>query len=111
MKKKNTNKIIKFIFLIFLFSYAIIYFSELSGYYEYQNHKQVEMTNEQIKKFEEDISNGKEIDLTEYLVKSNNEYNNTLSKLTSKISDGISYIVKTGVDKSFNFLSKIVEEK
>ena len=38
MKKNKKNKIFKFIFMIFLMSFIVIYFSELTGYYEYENH-------------------------------------------------------------------------
>lgn len=110
MKKKNKNKLITIIFGIFLFSFIIIYFSEITGYYEYKNYQKTSLTNEQIKKYEEDIKNGVEVDLNEYLIKNNKKYNNKLSVLASKISNGISKIVKGGVEYSFKYISKLIEE-
>ena len=110
MKKNNKNKLFKLIFMAFLLSFVVIYFSELSGYYEYQNHQKAALTEEQIRKFEEDVNSGKEVDITEYLVSQKNVYNNKLTKATSKLSDGISNIVKRGVEKTFKFLSKLIEE-
>ena len=110
MKKNNQNKIFKFIFGVFLFSFSIIYFSELTGYYEYQNHRKAYLTEEQIRKFEEDINQGKEVDISEYIVKEESVYTNNLSKMTSKLSDGISSVVERGVEKTFKFLSKFIEE-
>ena len=55
MKKNKKNKIFKFIFGLFFMSFLVIYFSELTGYYEYQNYKKTSLTEEQIKKFEEDV--------------------------------------------------------
>ena len=109
MKKDKKKKIYKFIFMVFFLSFLVIYFSELTGYYEYQNHKKVTLTEEQIKQFESDIASGKEVDITEYLVIDNKTYNNSLSKLTSKLSDGISNLVKSGVENTFKFLSGLVD--
>lgn len=110
MKKKKKNKVYRFIFMVFFMSFLVIYFSELTGYYEYQNHKKATLTEEQIKKFESDVASGKEVDINEYLVVDNRTYNNKLSKLTSKLSDAISNIVQSGVENTFKFLSKLVVE-
>ena len=111
MKKNNKNKIFKFVFLIFFLIFFVIYFSELTGYYEYQNHKKATLTEEQIRKFENDVASGKEVDINEYLVVENQNYDNKLSKIASKLSDGISNIVKSGVEHTFKFLTRIMEEE
>ena len=110
MKKRKKNNWFKYIFMMFFFSFSVIYFSYITGYYEYQNHKKTSLTEEQIKKFEEDVANGKEIDLNTYLVIENMNYNNKLSKITSELSNGISNIVESGVEKTFKFLSNLIEE-
>ena len=110
MKKKNNNKIFKFVFYTLLISYLVIYFSEITGYYEYQNHSKATLTEEQIRKFESDISDGKEVDIKDYIAVTQPSYNNTLSKAASKLSDGISKIVQGGVNKSFKFLSRLLDE-
>ena len=103
MKKNNKNKVFKFIFCIFLLSYLVVYFSEITGYYEYQNHAKSTLTEEQIRKFENDVNSGKEVDIKDYIAVNQVTYNNKLSKVASKLSDGISKIVETGVEKSFKF--------
>jgi len=110
MKKDKKNKIYKFIFLIFFMSFLVIYFSELTGYYEYQNHQKTTLTEEQIRKFEEDVKNGNEVDINKYLVVDTKKYNNALSKLASKLSDNISKIVNNGVEYTFKYISKIIDE-
>lgn len=110
MKKNKKNKIFKFIFTVLLLSFLVIYLSEMAGYYEYKNYQKKEMTEEQIKKFEEDVKNGIEVDLNDYLINDDRIYYNNLSKITSKLSDGISKFVKGGVENTFKFLSKIVDE-
>lgn len=109
MKKNKKNKIFKFIFMIFFMSFLVIYFSELTGYYEYQNYKKTTLTEEQIKKFEQDVKNGKEVDINKYLEKEEKKYNNKLSSFSNKFSTTISDIVQSGVDNTFKFLSKFVE--
>ena len=110
MKKNRKQSLFKIVFASFLFSFLVIYFSELTGYYEYKNHNKTVLTEEQIKKFESDVANGKEVDINEYIVVDSMSYNNKLSKVTSKLSDGISNIVESGVEKTFKFLSRIIEE-
>lgn len=110
MKKNKKNKIYKFIFWLFFMSFLVIYFSELTGYYEYQNYQKAALTEEQIKKFEEDVKNGNKVDINEYLVVNNKKYNNTLSKLASKLSDGISKLVNSGVEYTFKYISKLIDE-
>ena len=110
MKKNKKNAIYKFIFLIFFISFLVIYLSEATGYYEYQNYKKTSLTEEQIKKFEEDIKNGEKVDINKYLIVDNRKYNNKLSKLASKLSDGISKIVNNSVEYTFKYISKLIEE-
>lgn len=110
MKKDHKTKIVKFIFGVFFISFLVIYFSEVTGYYEYQNHMKTALTEEQIKKFEEDVKNGNKVDINEYLMVDTKKYNNTLSKLASKLSDGISNFVNSGVEYTFKYISKLIEE-
>ena len=111
MKKKKSNRVLNIIFGILFFSFLVVYFSEVTGYYEYKNHKLSVLTQEQIDKFESDVASGKEIDINDYVVIQNKKYNNKLSKITSKLSDGISKVVKTSVENTFKFLSNLIEEK
>lgn len=110
MKKNNKEKIGKFIFIVFFISFLVIYFSDMAGYYEYQNYKKSSLTEEQIKKFEEDVNNGIEIDINQYLIQDEKKYNNSLSKLASKLSDSISKVVNSGVEYVFKSVSKFIEE-
>ena len=66
--KKKKNRLFKIIFWLFFLSFMLIYFSELTGYYEYKNYQKSIMTNEQIKQFEQDIKDGKEVNLDNYVV-------------------------------------------
>ena len=109
MKKKKKNKIYNFIFMIFFLSFLVIYLAGITGYYEYENYKYTALTKEQIKQFEKDVANGKEVDIKDYLIKNDKRYNNNLSKLSNKLSNGISLLVQKGVESTFKFLSNLVE--
>ena len=103
------NKIFKVCILILFVTFMAIFISERTGYTEYQNHKQAVLTKKQIKKFEEDVSKGKAVDVSKYLETNNRNYNNSLSKIGLKLSSNMQLGVKTIVVGSFKFLSKFTE--
>ena len=105
--KKKKNRLFKIIFWLFFLSFMLIYFSELTGYYEYKNYQKSIMTNEQIKQFEQDIKDGKEVNLDNYVVEKVN-YNNKLSDTANSLSNGISKLVKGGVENTFKLINNLV---
>lgn len=107
---KTFNKCFKIGFTIFLISFLALYVSQATGYYEYELNRQVTLTEEQIKKFEEDIKNGKELDIDAYLLKTNKNYQTNISKWGVTISNSISKYVSLAVDSFFNAIGKLVEE-
>ena len=102
--KKKTN-IFKFIFMVLLFSFTTLYVASYNGYYEYTNQKKVILTNEKIKEFEQDILDGKEIDLNDYIVISNNNKKRLGLKISLLIEKETNKVIK----KTFKLLSKIIE--
>ena len=107
--KKKKNRLFKVLFWIFFISFMIIYFSELTGYYEYKNYQKTIMTNEQIKKYEEDIKNGKKVKPSNYLLTDTVKYNNKLSNAANNLSNGLSKIVKGGVENAFRLIGNLVD--
>ena len=102
-------KFIKFfgslIILIFLFSYFI----EYSGYYEYNLQSKKNLTEEQIKKFEDDVKNGKEIDLNSYLEKTTIDYSNSLTRSTSQANLKLNEYLKKLLTGGFDILGKFIK--
>ena len=107
--KKKKNRLFKVLFWIFFISFMIIYFSEITGYYEYKNFQKKVMTNEQIEKFEEDMKNGKKVNPENYLLSDATKYDNKLSDVANSLSNGISKLVKGSVDNAFKLISNLVE--
>lgn len=109
MKKTQVaNKIFKYFFLISFITFLTIYFSQATGYYEYEQYKKKELTEEQIRKFEQDIEEGKEIDIDSYLEPTKN-YQNKISNTTLTISNLISDYMSKGVEFVFGGIGKLIE--
>lgn len=114
MKKDNKKIVYKFfkfcaalLFVIFI----TLYLSQVAGYYEYSNNKQMVFTKKQVEKFENDVKSGKNIDLNEYITNTNKNYNTSFSRLGLNLSNFISNSVSKGVEGFFNILIKFVDEK
>ncbi len=103
-------KVFKWTFLFFFVTFLTLYFSQLTGYYEYQNYTKMTLTKEQIQKFEQDVKEGKEIDIENYVVNTDKNYQNRFSKVGLQLSRGISTIVEKSVIKIFGTISGFVSE-
>lgn len=109
-KIKMRNKVFKWtLFLLFL-SFVILYLSQATGYYEYEQSRKTAFTEEQIKQFEQDVKDGKEIDINAYLENTNKDYQNNISRVTLNISEAISKYMKLGIEKMFEGIAKAIED-
>jgi len=109
-KNKRLNKIFKGLLIILFVIYLTIYISQKTGYYEYKNYQKALLTNDQIKSFEEDVKNGKEVNIKDYIVNTNKNYQTNLSKFGLNLSNLISSCINKGINSSFDFLIKFVDE-
>lgn len=112
MDKKNKKLISKIfwkLFLIILIAFTAIYISEATGYYEFEQHNKKVLTEEKIKQFESDIASGKNIDINNYVVNDNPNYESKISKLGDKMSKNIEKMVVSGLNATFKFLNSIME--
>ena len=107
MKKKN---IFKLIFYLFFLSFLIAYIIEETGYYEYKLQNRMILTNEQMKKFEEDAKSGKDVTLEDYVINTEVDYRTHLTNSTNKLSNNVNIILKKGIEGVFKVLGKFVEE-
>ena len=104
------TKIFKFIFIVLLLLYLSLYFTGVSGYYEYKNYKKMSLTEEQIIKFEEDVKAGKDVNVEDYIVEEKKDYNNKIANAGKKISFTISGILSKVLSETFKEISKFVTE-
>ena len=92
----------KTLFKGFCFTLVIVFlvmiFTSSSGYYEYELKKKTTLTNEAILKFEQDVKEGKNIDVNNYVKKDIKNYDNKVSRLgnnlSNKIDNTMSVIIK-----------------
>lgn len=104
------DKLMKLLGIILIVLFLVMFFSSSSGYYEYELNKKSNLTQDAILKFEQDVKNGKEIDINDYLVEENKDYSNSFSKAGLSISNKIGTIFSEGVKFIFNSIGNIVEE-
>ena len=100
----NKEQIIKtgsiLIFLFFLFTYII----GSSGFYEYKLNEKKILTEEKIEQFENDLNNGVNIDINNYIEDGNKNYDNIFTKINRDISN---YINK-GFEVTFEYLFRYI---
>ena len=105
---KKIGKVFMYIFLILLMSFSTLYIAGKAGYYEYTQNKKKTFTEEQIKRFEEDVAKGKEIDINDYLI-IKEDFQNKEKRMALRISEFIGTYTKIGVSEIFKILIKLVE--
>lgn len=106
---KIYNRIFKYVFWILLVTFLTLYFSQATGYYEFQQHKKVVYTAEQIKKFEADVAAGKDVHIEDYMETTVKDYRNKTSDLGLSISETMGKIVKNGIEGFFSAINDMVE--
>ena len=105
MNKKIVKIVVYTTVIIFLCSYFI----ETSGYYEYNLQHRKNLTEEGIKQFEEDVKEGKDIDINDYLKQTNIDYSNKLTKTTSNASIKLNNYIKEILTNGFGIFEKLVK--
>ena len=103
--KKIFNTIMLCLFILFI----SLYIASETGYYEYETRKKQVFTEEKIKEFEEDVKNGKKIDIKDYLEDTTKNYDNKITKFGNTLSDIVNYGMIDGLEKTFKFVEKLIE--
>lgn len=102
--KKKNNYFIRLIFVLFII-YLCVYAIGENGFIERKYSNKTLYTEEQIKKFEDDVLNGKEIDINKYLSNEESDYSNSISKLGENMSN----LINVGADKLDKLLSSVFQ--
>lgn len=98
-----------FIWFLFL-SFLVLYFAQAGGYYEDVNNKKASLIEEKIKQFEEDVKNGKKIEVENYVVNIKKNYDNKISSFGLYTSKALAEGFKWGMNGLFNGIDKMVNE-
>lgn len=95
------NRLLKIGVVIILIAFFSLFLSRYNNYYENQK----VLTDEAIKRFEQDLKDGKEIVASNYLKEEKN-YNNKASKIGIKTSN----FIEKSFDKGLSFLMNYLEK-
>ena len=101
MKLQQLIKILGITIIIFFIS---LYSTTIGGYYENKLSNQNILTEEAIKRFEEDVKAGKQIIASNY-IEEKKSYGNKASKLGIKMSN----LISSTFDKTMKFIFKQIE--
>ncbi len=103
-KKKLAKKILSKCFVFLFLAFTVLYLSEGAGYFECEQHRNMVLTNDKIKEFEEDVKNGKNIDIENYVETKAKDYSNSVSNFGLDLSDFVNDVVTEGLNSFFKFL-------
>ena len=104
------NKYFKYTLIILFLLFIGLYFSANAGLIDYQAKYKKELTDKEIKQFEEDIKNNVNVDIKKYIDTNDEEYDNNLSKTTLKISNTIGKTIKGTLDFFFDKMEKAMND-
>lgn len=104
---KNKPLLITFLFLFGIF--IVLYITQATGYYEYKTNKKSTLTEESIKKFENDLKNGKQINIEDYKVKEMDN-SNKISNVTLKVSKILEKSLNKIIKVIFKSIANVLEE-
>lgn len=99
------HDISKLIVIILIVSFLSLYATTAGGYYEYQLSNKNILTEEAIKRFEDDVKAGKKIVASNY-IQEEKDYSNKANILANKLSTFIS----NTYDKIMRFIFKQIEK-
>lgn len=106
MKPKKTN-IFMLLLKISVVLFLLLYFMLENGYYENKMSRKVSLTEEKIRKFEEDVKNDKIIDITEYNLEEEKDYSNNVSRIGQKLTDSVGKIIVKGASGVVDILKSL----
>lgn len=103
MKKKKPNWFIKTLSILFVI-FMGLFIACKSGYYESKVNKQVGLTSDAIKQFEEDVLNGKMVDINSYIEVDTNDYSNKFTRSGEKIANTLSEFFSQGIKDTWDII-------
>ena len=106
---KKAKLFFKVFFIICFVSFLTFYISLQSGYYEYNSRRKMTFTKEQIERFEADVKSGNSVDINEYLINTDKDYQNGISRVTLGISNNISKYMRKCVNTIFGKIGNAIE--
>lgn len=105
--KKNPSRHFWRTLTIMIIIFSALYIAMESGYYDTKLGMRVELTEEKIKEFENDIKNGKEIDVKDYLKEDFKDYSNKVSRAGMGVAGSTEKFMTKGIMEIFKFIGTL----
>jgi hypothetical protein len=99
-----SNRALKIFMLILFIIFLALYLSQATGYHEYEQYRRVRITEEKIKQFEQDVKEGKPIDVDKYVEDIERDYSNKASQAGFKTSNFIENLFNNMLDVLLNII-------
>lgn len=97
-KKKNKGSwVLKLLALLFVL-YLSLTIAIQTGYYEAKLSEKTTITNEAMKQFEEDIRQGKDVDIKDYVTDIEKDYSNHTTKAANFFAETVENVMTKGID-------------
>jgi len=106
-KKKEPNWFMRLLVILF-FVYLSLTIAMQMGYHEAKLNEQATLTEESIRQFEEDVKNGKAVDIDDYVVNETKDYSNGMSKAGANVSKMVEGFMTNGIGKMFDLVKSLV---
>lgn len=103
MKKHN---FFKTLFILVFLLFLALFIASKTGYYEKSVKDKTYLTNEKLKEFEKDISEGKNVDAKDYFPKEV-DYSNVFTKSANNISNKIGLVVNYKAKNIWDFIKTL----
>ena len=111
MEENKTKDKFMIILLVLFIIFTIIYITKETGYYEYKVHNKTVLTEKNIKKFEKDLSEGKDVTINDYIESNYIDYSNNLSDLGYNIGKYTEIIMNKCIKKTLKIISALFFDK
>ncbi len=103
-------KVLKVIGILIVILFFCLFFANSTGYYEYKLSKKTTLTSEAIAQFEQDIKDGKSVDVKDYITDDKKNYDNSVSNLNRKVSNSISKVFGGTLKYLFKYVNRVANE-
>lgn len=108
-KKNKKNYFVKVFFLFFIF-FIIIYLSNEVGYYDYKAYNKSKLTKDAIVRFENDVKEGKDVSVNDYIEQTSVNYENVFSETGNEIGILLENFMNSKLKETFDILKKLFYE-
>ncbi len=105
-EKKKGSWFFKLLGVLFVLYLSLTIAIE-AGYYEAKVSEKTTITEEAMKQFEEDVRNGKDVDITDYVTEIHQDYANTTTKAGVAFSNTVETFMSKGINEMVNILKML----